>query len=294
MILKKKIIAIIPYRGIGDLIFHVPFLKGIYSKYKSELIIFTNSANKAKNILKNERYIKKIEYLNFQRENQLRNSLLLLKNINSYCPDICILTAPTKRLIIPLFMSNSKKNFYFKKDKIKDLSKYIEKQSNICFPGINFQNNYNLNYNTKSNKRNLFISIDSHHDTNNWGEKNYLKLIKNLIKIPKIKKIYVNYAPSKIKNFKHLYGSLRTSKKISFTYKKKFNDIIKIINSCYYVIGNESGPICIGAALNKNVQSIYYPKHTNRSSGTNNRKVKFYNSNSVSNKKIIEKICKNL
>ena len=44
MILKKKIIAIIPYRGIGDLIFHVPFLKGIYSKYKSELIIFTETS----------------------------------------------------------------------------------------------------------------------------------------------------------------------------------------------------------------------------------------------------------
>ena len=45
------------------------------------------------------------------------------------------------------------------------------------------------------------------------------------------------------------------------------------MNNCLFVIGNESGPICIGAAIKK-VLSIYYP-NTNRSSKTIYNKVKF-------------------
>ena len=35
---NKKIILVIPYRGIGDLIFHLPLLRGLYRKYKSKII----------------------------------------------------------------------------------------------------------------------------------------------------------------------------------------------------------------------------------------------------------------
>ena len=66
------------------------------------------------------------------------------------------------------------------------------------------------------------------------------------------------------------------------------------MNTCSYIIGNESGPICIGAALKKKVMSIYYPKHTNKSSKTIYNKVKFFNSDIVSSKKIISNILKNL
>ena len=64
------------------------------------------------------------------------------------------------------------------------------------------------------------------------------------------------------------------------------------MNNCSFVIGNESGPICIGAALKKNVLSIYYPKHTNKSSKTINKKVKFFNTDIISSKKIIFNITK--
>ena len=74
---NKKIILVIPYRGIGDLIFHLPLLRGLYRKYKSKIIVITNSSNKAKLILKKEFSIKKIEYINFQREKQIKNSQTL-------------------------------------------------------------------------------------------------------------------------------------------------------------------------------------------------------------------------
>ena len=74
--------------------------------------------------------------------------------------------------------------------------------------------------------------------------------------------------------------------------KGKFDELIKIMNDCLYVVGNESGPICIGAALKKNVLSIYYPKHTNKSSKTINKKVKFFNTDIIASNNIISKILK--
>ena len=57
------------------------------------------------------------------------------------------LTAPSKRLVLPLFMSNSKKKVFFKKENTKDLSLYIFKQSKKNFSNIYFKKNYDLRFN---------------------------------------------------------------------------------------------------------------------------------------------------
>tara|TARA_B100001121_G_scaffold302437_1_gene315050 strand:- start:228 stop:1115 length:888 start_codon:yes stop_codon:yes gene_type:complete len=292
---KKKIILVIPYRGIGDLIFHIPLIRGLYTKYKTKIYIITNKVNKAKSLLSNETSIKKIEYINFERENQLKRSLFFLKKINSYNSDICILTAPTKRLIIPLLLSNSKNKIYFKKDNTKDLSKYIIKQSKKKFKDINFINDYSLEIKKlKKIQKNIFISIDSRHDSNNWDQIYYIKLIRKILENKSINKVYINFDPSKYKNFKKIIHIFKKKKTIIFIYKYKFKKLIQTMNSSLFVIGNESGPICIGAALRKKVISIYYPKHTNRSSKTIYNKVKFFNSDIISSKKIISNIIKTL
>ena len=288
---KKKVILVIPYRGIGDLIFHIPLIRGLYAKYKSKIIIITNKVNKAKSLLVNEICIKKIEYINFERENQLEKSFFFLRKINSYNSDICILTAPTKRLIIPLLLSNSKNKIYFKKDNKKDLSKYIIKQSKIKFKDFNFIYNYSLEFKKPKNvNKNVFISIDSRHDSNNWSQIYYIELVDKILNNKSINKIYINFDPSKYKNFKKILNKFKKKEQVIFVYKYKFKKLIKLMNNCLFVIGNESGPICIGAALKKKVLSIYYPKHTNRSSKTIYNKVKFFNTNILSSKKIISSI----
>jgi ADP-heptose:LPS heptosyltransferase len=287
---NKKIVLIIPYRGIGDLIFHLPLLRGLYKKYKSKIIIVTNSSNKAKFLLKNEASIKKIDYLNFEREKQIINSFLFLKKINSYKADICILTAPTKRLIIPLMLSNIKNKFFFKKSKIKDLSKYIISQSINIFGDIKFKKKYNLMFiKEKIFYKKIFLSIDSHHDQNNWKENNFIKLIDKILKLKNIKKVYINFSPNKIGNFGNILKKFFKNKKIFFTYKNKFSNIIKIINDCSYVIGNESGPACLGASMGKKVFSIYDPKYTpNLSSKIINKEITYFNSKKLIPEKIIK------
>jgi len=76
-----KIILIIPYRGIGDLIFHLPLIRGISKEYNTKINILTNKVNKAKNLLINETSIKKIEYISFQREKQIINSYLFYNKL---------------------------------------------------------------------------------------------------------------------------------------------------------------------------------------------------------------------
>ena len=161
-----KIVLVIPYRGIGDLIFHLPLIRGLSKKYYSKINILTNKVNKAKILLKNELSINKVEYISFQREKQIKNSYLFLKKINSFHSDICILTAPSKRLIIPLKLSNSKNKIYFKKSKTRDLSKYIIEQSKKELKDVTFLNDYSLNFRkNKLREKNIFISIDSRHDS---------------------------------------------------------------------------------------------------------------------------------
>ena len=283
-----KIVLIIPYRGIGDLIFHIPLIRGLSKNYKTKINVITNKVNKAKNLLKNETSIRKIDYISFQRENQIKNSYLFYKKINSYNSDISILTAPSKRLIIPLILSNAKKKIYFKKDRTRDLSKYIIKQSKIELGNLKFDKDYSLKVDKpKIVKKNIFISIDSRHDSNDWSQNYYIELIKQVLKNKSIYNIYVNFDPSKVKPFKKIIDEFKSLKRIIFTYSIEFNKLISIMNSCSFIIGNESGPICIGAALKKNVLSIYYPKHTNRSSKTIYNKVKFFNTDVISTKKII-------
>ena len=249
-----KIVLVIPYRGIGDLIFHIPLIRGLSKKYNSKINLITNKVNKAKNLLKNEKSIKEIEYISFQRENQIKNSFLFYKKINSFKSDICILTAPTRRLIIPLIFSNSKKKIYFKKDNTRDLSKYIIKQSKIELPNIRFHKNYLLKLKkNKISKKNIFISIDSRHDSNNWSQIYYIELIKQIFKKKSTNKIFINFDPSKVKTFKKILDLFKNEKKIFFTHQSNFNELIKIMNNCSLIIGNESGPICIGAALKKKI-----------------------------------------
>lgn len=287
-----KIVIINPYRGIGDLIFHLPLFKSLNQKYKSKIILLTNSSNRAKELLKNEPYIEKIIYIDFTREKQLIKSYNLFKEINNLKPDLCVLTAPSKRLVWPLKFSNSKKKIYFKKNKITDLSKYILNESLQKFKNLKIKKKYNLNY-FKNNfeSKSILLNIDSHHNQNNWEEDNYITLANHLLIKKKYLKIYINFSPNNKNLFLKTINEFKSKKNVIFTYKKKFDEVVNIINNCKYIIGNESGPSCIGAALNKKVISIYNPKHTpNLSSKIINNKIIYFNSKQKKSTDILKNI----
>ena len=114
--MKNKIAVIIGARGIGDLIYHLPLLKSLHQSYNEKLIIFSNRANKAKEVFKDEKFFKKIIYIDNHRYNPIVtiiNSFKFKSFLNSYKIERIILTSNAKRLILPVLMSNAKiKNFF--------------------------------------------------------------------------------------------------------------------------------------------------------------------------------------
>jgi ADP-heptose:LPS heptosyltransferase len=75
--MKNKIAVIIGARGIGDLIYHLPLLKSLHQSYNEKLIIFSNRANKAKEVFKDEKFFKKIIYIDNHRYNPFSNNYKL-------------------------------------------------------------------------------------------------------------------------------------------------------------------------------------------------------------------------
>ena len=288
-----KILVISAYRGIGDLIFHLPLFSYLSKKFKTKINLITVHNTKAKYILKKEETISKIIYGDFNRQQILKKIVNLTNEINKFKSDLAVLTAPSKRLRASLIISNAKKKIYFSKLNEKDLSKYIYKETKKQFQISKLEKNYKLNLNiisNKNNKKNIFLNIDSFHNQNNWGQENYLKLISRLLE--KKYKLFINFSPRNKEKFNLILKKLNNKSKINFTYNKNFNEVLKIIQACNYIIGNESGPICIGAALRKKVLSIYNPLTTFKSSKTIYKKVKCINSRNTNSKIIQNKILK--
>ncbi len=286
-----KILVVSPYRGIGDLIFHLPLLRYLKKKYKTKLNLITVHNSKAKIILKGENLVSKVIYGDFNRQNILEKVIKLKNEINKIDSDVTVLSASSKRLKASLILSNSKKKISFSKSNEKDLSKYIYKETKKKFNITKLEKNYKLISKpfSKKNKQ-IFLNIDSFHNQNNWGEQNYIKLINNITK--KKIKLFVNFSPRNKKKFLTIISLMKKKSNVEFTYNKNFKYVLGVIRNCSYIIGNESGPICLGAAFRKKVLSIYNPKTTPKSSKSIYNKVSFINSSKLKNSDIQKKILK--
>jgi ADP-heptose:LPS heptosyltransferase len=298
----KKILVIIGHRGIGDLIFHLPFLRSLSKKYNTKIDILSNKENKAAEVYQNEDFVNSINYFENNRVGPYKfilKFISFIKIINSYNSDYTIITSKSTRLVLPLIFSNSKKNYmyglskFFFKD--KNFSNYtssanIQRYSKKIGLAIEEENFFLKKKFFKKNlsKRKIFISIDSHHNQNNWPINNFILLTKKLL-IAKYK-IYLNFSHNNIYYLKIFKKNFKNNNLIEYTYKKSISEIISIIDTTTHVIGNESGPVCIGASLKKKVHSIYCPINTKPESKIITNNISYYNSNLISKNKIIEKI----
>jgi len=302
----KKSLVIIAARGLGDLIYHLPLLRSLYESYGEKLIIFSNQVNQSKEVYKHEKFYKKIIYFDNSRLSFFKTikAAIDFKNlINQFKVDQLILTGSPRRLMVPIYLSKVKEKiifgegkFFFTKDNKYQHLTYSEKimkyTENLRLPVKN--NNFFLNSSELKKieeinfKKKIFISLDSHHDQNNWNIKNYIKII-NKILLYNIK-IFINFSPTKIHFIDLLPKEIINSKNIFFTNKKTIDEIIQIINSCDHIIGNESGPVCLGASLRKEVHSIYIPIHTPPESKIINGNTNYYNTDKVNDETIISKI----
>jgi len=302
----KKTMVIIAARGIGDLIYHLPLLRSLYESYNQKLIIISNKINHSKEIYKYETFYEKIIYFDNTRFSLLKTLKTInnFKNlINQFNVDQLILTASPRRLMIPVYLSNAKKkiifggenSFFFKDKKYQHLThaekikKYTE-DLNLPVKINNFFLKFDeLEKDKKLEKSNyIFITLDSHHDQNNWNINNYIKIISKLIQNDI--KIFINFSPHKSFFLEKIPGEIVNSNKVSFTQNKSILEIINIINSCKFIVGNETGPICLGASLKKEVHSVYLPIHTKPESQIISDKTSYYNTDEIDDEIIINTI----
>ena len=305
----NKIIVISGARGIGDLIYQLPLLRSLYLTYKTKLILVSNEVNKSKEVYKYEDFYNEIinfdntRYSIFKTFDKIKSFLNLL---NKYESDLLILTSNTTRLMIPAFLSNAKKkiifgtkNFILIKDKKNDhftnCEKLITYTKNLNLKIKDdsfFLNSLKIKNMDQNSYNNIFISIDSHHDQNNWSIENFIKITKSLIQ--QNKKIYFNFSPTKKYFLDKIPELIKNDKNCIFVYQKSITELIEIINSCSVIIGNESGPICLGASLKKKVHSIYIPIHTRPESQAIGGDVTYYNTDKLKDDEIIKKILESI
>ena len=303
----KKTLVIIAARGMGDLIYHLPLLRSLHQSYNNKLVIISNKVNHSKEVYKYETFYEKIIYFDNTRFSPIKtiNSILHLKNlINQYHADQLILTASPRRLMAPVYLSNAKKkiifgegNFLFTKDKkyqhLTHAEKIMKYTNDLELPIKNESFFLNANQLKKedakeNNKINIFVALDSHHDQNNWGVDNYIEIISKII-FHNVN-IFINFSPNKLHFLEKIPKTISESKKIHFTYNKSILEIMNIINSCQFVIGNETGPICLGASLKKEVHAVYLPIHTRPESQIISNNSFYYNADKEQDTTIIEKI----
>ena len=302
----KKNMVIIAARGIGDLIYHLPLLRSLYESDKEKVIIISNKVNHSKEIYKYETFYEKIIYFDNNRFSFFKTLKAVnnFKNlINQFDVDQLILTASPRRLMAPVYLSKVKKkiifgegNFLFTKDNkynhLTHSEKIMKYTYDLKLPVIN--NNFFLKSDMiekndlNNTNKGIFIALDSHHDQNNWEISNYIKIISKLMSYDV--KIFINFSPSKLYFLKKIPKEISDSSKVLFTHNKSILEIMKIINSCKFVVGNETGPICLGASLKKEVHSIYLPVHTRPESQIINNDNFYYNTDKEENESIIEKI----
>lgn len=276
----KQILLFAPYKGIGDLIFHIPLLRYLNKKYRSKISIITSITSKANLILKDEKYINQIHLIDINRGNFFAKVINTIQRINKIIPDLTILTSGNSRFKIALFFSKSKKKIYFPRYFDQDLSIFLINQFKKKLFIKKLNKNYNLELDLKKkNKQIIFINIDSSDNHNNWQINKFITLI-NYLTLNKSLSIFINFSPKNKDNFKDIFKKYHKKNKIYFTYKYNFNKLIDIIANSLIVIGNESGPNCLAAALNiPNIISIYNPLTSYPSSKTINKKVIFFKNN---------------
>jgi len=294
-----KILVVIPHRGIGDLIYLLPLIRSLNKTFNTKINILSNKSNKANIVYKNEKCIQSINLFDLSHKNLFFNYNIknhYLKKINSYNADLLIITSRHSSFILPMHLCNAKKkimfdlsNLFFWNKKTKHLmncKRIYYNSKNLKLK--NFVKNFKLTYKNKKLKNKIFFNLDSHHNQNNWPIDNYINVIKKISH--KFKKVYINCSPKNLQIIKKIKKEFK-EKKFEFTFKINFNLVIKKIQNSEIIVGNESGPVCLGLSYNKKVLVLYSPEKTEPESKIIGTKSTYYNTSKQPFKKLEEKLC---
>ena len=274
--MSLKIAVVYSHHKLGDLIWQLPYLKSISKNFNLPITLITRPKTQAKDILKDNNYIREVFYCEFRKKlwyfveifNLYRffkkekfSHLFILDKISR--PAIAAKLADIKNIIGPGIKNQKKwltnKNFLSNEDyqnlDYSDQSKKILEINNYkvfeTIPSLTIKEDTLINIEPKidnSAQGIVTFGVDSFELFKMWFEENFAELANKLIDANLAKKIYLIASPQNqnvVNKIIHLSG------KNNFFDCSSLNllQVIKVIKYSNYFVGNNSGPLNLASAL---------------------------------------------
>jgi len=253
-----KALVIIKSMGIGDLCILIPNIHAISKKISNPVTVLAQKNTRAQEILKNDPHVKEVVELN---EKQIKGFFGIVKILKSKKFDQCYIYSDSIRLYLISKFSNINKIFHYKffskkgKNFFKAAKEFTEKNLNIKIDSKSkiYWNNEDIEktkkkFNIQNNVKNIVCGISASVPTKRWDVANYIKLFEMISS-----KFQCNFFIAGGLNDQVMIDRLKNSSFgkncLSFS-NLNIEQIIPIISSCNYYIGNDTGFGHLSASLN--------------------------------------------
>ena len=270
----KNICVVYTHHKLGDLIWQLPYIKAISDHHKLEIDLIVREKTQAKNIFRDLKYIKSINYNNFRKgffywidvfklmkifSHNKYSHVYILDKVNK--PAIAAKLSGIKNIIGP-GIGNQKKwltvNNFLKDDdwnlNYSEQSQKLLELNNIklnnLYPKINIDidrlNSQHPDLMRKGKK--IAFGVDSFEDYKMWYEENFIELADLLYEKKIFDYIYLICGPDKSYISKKIIELSNKNYFIDCSNKDLIGIIAAIKNSNFFV-GNNSGPLNLASAL---------------------------------------------
>ena len=273
--MTEKICIVYTHHKLGDLIWQLPYIKSISEHHKHKIDLIVRKKTQAKNILKDLPHINLIYYNNFRTglfywidvfklvkiffKNKYSHVYILDKvNKPAIAAKICRINniigpgigKQKKWLTVKKYLTNEDWKLSYSEQSQKILNINSITINNI-YPEINVdikrfkEGNYDLEIEGKK----IAFGIDSFEDYKMWYEEDFVELANKLYEKNLFDYIYLICSKEKSYLAKNI---IKLSKKNYFIdcSDKNLNGIIFALKNSNFLVGNNSGPINLAAALN--------------------------------------------
>ena len=272
--MNKKICIAYTHHKLGDLIWQLPYIKAISEYHNQKVDLILREKTQAKNILKDIAHINLINYNNFRKgifywvdvikliKINLKNQythIYILDKVNK--PAIAAKLSGIKNIIGPGIGNQKKwltvKNFLTEDDarlNYSEQSQKILKINSIPINNIYPEIKINLerfkieNLDLEIKGKKIAFGIDSFEDYKMWYEEDFVELADKLYEKKLFDYIYLICGKEK----SYLADNIiKLSNKNYFINcsNKNLNGIIFALKNSGFLVGNNSGPINLAAAL---------------------------------------------
>ncbi len=273
--MTENICIVYTHHKLGDLIWQLPYIKAISDHHNQKIDLVVREKTQAKNILKDIKHINLINYNNFRKGIfywidvlKLIKIFLLNKYTHVYIldkvnkPAIAAKLSRVKNIIGP-GIGNQKKWLTVEKFLTSEdwnLSYSEQSQKLLSIHSIKLDSIYpEIEINTERFEKDhadllikgkkISFGIDSFEDYKIWFEEYFIELADKLYEKKIFDYIYLICGPDKSYLADNIIKNSKRSYFINCS-KKDLGGIILALKNSNFLVGNNSGPLNLAAALN--------------------------------------------